>query len=387
MNHTTQHLDPAMAELVSASLMRLSQRSAFLTALALFARFQASTQLPTAATDGRDVFLNPEFFARLAPPERDGLLLHEVLHAALLHVARRGGRNPQLWNIAADIVVNGIILREGYELPPGGVVDRRLEQFSVEEVYELLLREGKQRPPPEIADLVETPPGAPEGAAEGAEGEQKRAADERYWQQARQQAEMQAAAAQPGTEPGGMQRELSSLRAPRLDWRTRLWRYLVHTPTDFAGFDRRFVGQGTYLETLDSQSLRVFVAVDTSGSIDRGALETFIGEVRGILGAYPHLRCELYYADMKLYGPHPLTARSELPTPQGGGGTDFRPFFKALAARSDPHTASVAIYLTDGWGNFPRIPPRTPTLWVVTPGGRDLGKFPFGEAIRLLPTG
>ncbi len=175
------------------------------------------------------------------------------------------------------------------------------------------------------------------------------------------------------------------MRVPRLDWRTLLWRYLVQTPTDFAGFDRRFVGQGTYLEMLDSQSLRVYVVVDTSGSIAKGALELFIAEVQAILRAYPHLRCELFYADMKLYGPYPLTARSELPAPQGGGGTDFRPFFRALAQRSDPHAASVAIYLTDGWGAFPSAPPRCPTLWVVTPGGRDLGAFPFGEAMRLLP--
>jgi predicted metal-dependent peptidase len=389
MNQSTQQLDPATSELVSASLMRLSQRSAFLTALALFARFQASTALPTAATDGRDVFLNPEFFGRLQPGERDGLLLHEVLHAALLHVARRGGRDPQLWNIAADIVVNGIILREGYDLPPGGVVDRRLEKFSVEEVYELLLREAERRPPPAMADLIDAPPDAPQSAtaADGAEGEQKRIADERYWQQARQQAEMQAPTMQPGTEPGGLQRELGRLRVPQLDWRSRLWRYLVQTPTDFAGFDRRFVGQGTYLETLDSQSLRVYVAVDTSGSINKAALELFVAEVQSIIRAYPHLRCELYYADMKLYGPYALTARSELPAPQGGGGTDFRPFFRALEQRADPHTASVAIYLTDGYGNFPRTPPRCPTLWVVTPGGRDLGGFPFGEAIRLLPSG
>ncbi len=28
--------------------------------------------------------------------------------------------------------------------------------------------------------------------------------------------------------------------------------------------------------------------------------------------------------------------------------------------------------------------PELPTLWVVTPGGLDLSRFPFGEAIRLL---
>ena len=35
-------------------------------------------------------------------------------------------------------------------------------------------------------------------------------------------------------------------------------------------------------------------------------------------------------------------------------------------------------------GAFPEAPPRMPVLWVVTPGGRDLDTFPFGETTRLV---
>jgi predicted metal-dependent peptidase len=42
------------------------------------------------------------------------------------------------------------------------------------------------------------------------------------------------------------------------------------------------------------------------------------------------------------------------------------------------------VYLTDGWGEFPEHPPHLPTLWVITPGGRDDADFPFGETVRLL---
>ena len=47
---------------------------------------------------------------------------------------------------------------------------------------------------------------------------------------------------------------------------------------------------------------------------------------------------------------------------------------------------TVAIYLTDGYGPFPDPAPKLPTLWVVTPGGLALEKFPFGERVRLLPS-
>ena len=92
--------------------------------LALFARFIPSQQVPTAATDGKDIFYNPDYLHSLPVTQQDGLLLHEVLHAALLHVPRRGVREAELWNIAADIVVNGIICKQDvFELPPGGLRD------------------------------------------------------------------------------------------------------------------------------------------------------------------------------------------------------------------------------------------------------------------------
>jgi len=45
---------------------------------------------------------------------------------------------------------------------------------------------------------------------------------------------------------------------------------------------------------------------------------------------------------------------------------------------------TLAIYLTDGYGDFPTRVPNLPTLWVVTPNGKDLHEFPFGETVRLL---
>jgi predicted metal-dependent peptidase len=377
-------LDTETARIVSASLLRMHDRSAFFTALALFARFESSQQIPTAATDGRTIFVNPAFIGGLTTAEQDALLLHEVLHAALLHVPRRGGRDPKLWNVAADIVVNGMLIKQGYTLPAGGLRDTSLEHLSVEEAYQLLLRRQKPQPQPPD-DLLEGPP---EDAGTGQDDDGAavdREAIERHWHAAQQQAKSIAEGSLHGDVPAGMQRELGGIEAARLDWRSYLWRYLTQTQTDFQHFDRRFVGRGVYLETLSGETVNVLVGVDTSGSIDAGALEAFVNEVRGVLRAYPHLRCELYYADTALYGPHRLTPRSELPPPQGGGGTDFRPFFERAERRGDRWTPSVAIYLTDGYGSFPSAPPRLPVLWVVTPGGLALDKFPFGQAVRLLP--
>jgi predicted metal-dependent peptidase len=180
---------------------------------------------------------------------------------------------------------------------------------------------------------------------------------------------------------GGLHRELGRMEGAQLDWRSHLWRFLARTPVDFGGFDRRFVGRGLYLEALDDESLRAYVCVDTSGSVDDAAVRALVAEVQGVLGAYPHVQATLYYADTELYGPHPLRPGDEAPAPQGGGGTDFRPFFEAVG--QDEGAADLVIYLTDGYGDFPEVAPRLPVLWVVPPGGLDDEGFPFGEVLRL----
>ncbi|BAY21640.1 hypothetical protein NIES2100_13960 [Calothrix sp. NIES-2100] len=382
---TNDNLD----KIISASMLRLRMKSPFFATLALFARVLITESVPTAATDGEDIFINAKFMRRLCPPQAslpssqlDGLLLHEVLHAALLHVPRRGARERQLWNVAADIVVNGMIAQqENFKLPAGGVRDQKLEHLSVEEIYELLLKEHKTCPQCEADLLYEAIDGKSGGSLDAA----RQKTLETHWRNAMQQAIAVARSSNnQGSIPAGILRELTAVTQGQLDWRSYLWRYLVRTPTDFTGFDRRFIGQRLYLEALEGESVKVFVAVDTSGSVGERELRLFFSEVVGILNSYPHLQCQLYYADADAYGPYELTTDSPLPKPVGGGGTSFVPFFDKVNEQSDWYSSGVCVYLTDGYGTFPQQPPNLPVLWVVTPGGLDLNQFPFGEAVRLL---
>lgn len=366
---------------VSAAIIQLRVRSPFFATLSLFARMIPAPEYDTAATDGRDVYINPDFWRTLSIEERLGLMAHEVLHAALLHVQRRGQRDPLLWNIAADVVVNGIILsQQGFALPKGHVRNQSLEHLSVEEIYYKLQSDPSLRKPLRLAfvDLIDAPP-------EGKSSEQAAAEQEQHWRQALQQARSLVEVLGQGTVPAGLDRELTHLSPSQLDWRAYLWRFLVQTPTDFEGFDRRFVGQGLYLDALAGEKLRVFLAVDTSGSINQPGMAQFLSEVQAILGAYPHLEASLYYADAACYGPYELSVDSELPKPKGGGGTDFRPFFQIIERELDGSAHGVCIYLTDGYGIFPANAPQIPTLWVLSPGGISEKEVPFGEAIRLIP--
>ena len=381
-------LTPELEKIISASLLRLQVKSPFFATLALFTHFQSTEVLPTAGTDGKNIFVNPEFVRSLSPGQLDGLLLHEVLHAALLHVLRRGPRGSILWNIAADIVVNGMIAEQGnFELPEGGIRDPKLEHLSVEEIYEILLKDF-----PHLSlncpDLLEETPcdalGDPNNSS-GSLGAARRTTLETHWRNAMQQAMVIARSSNSqGYIPQGLRRELGALTKAQLDWRSYLWRYLVQTPTDFSGFDRRFIGRKLYLEALEGESVHVFVAVDTSGSIGDEQMRMFLSEVLGILNSYPHLICQLYYVDAEAYGPYTLESNAKIPSPVGGGGTSFVPFFDKVAENHKGETTAVCVYLTDGYGRFPSETPCLPVLWVVTPGWLDLERFPFGEAVRLL---
>jgi len=66
---------------------------------------------PTLSTDGRNMWVNPTFWAGLTLPLKIAALAHEIGHKMLLHSTRRGSRNPMLWNIAADYVVNASLPR------------------------------------------------------------------------------------------------------------------------------------------------------------------------------------------------------------------------------------------------------------------------------------
>jgi predicted metal-dependent peptidase len=368
----------ALQRQISAAILQLRQRSPFFAALALFARIQITERVSTAATDGRDIFLNPRFWHSLTPSRRMGLLAHEVLHAALLHVLRRGSRDPLLWNIAADIVVNGMVLsQEGFELPEGNIRDQKLEHLSVEEVYHLLQQNPSVHGHLQIVDLLVAGEAGSRGLTTELEG---------HWRQAMQHAQTLAKMLGYGKLPAGLQRELPHLSVAQLDWRSYLWRFLVQTPSDFQGYDRRFIGQRLYLEMLMGESVRVLVAVDTSGSIGTKEISLFLSEVIGILRAYPHLEASLYYVDMACHGPYPLSPQDEQPpTPVGGGGTDFRPFFETIQAEQNGIQPGLCVYLTDGYGTFPTESPAWPVLWVLAPGGISTDAVPFGEAVHLIP--
>ncbi len=372
----------ALPPTVSGSIMRLRSRCPFFAVLALHATWREREDIATAATDGEEIWFNKAFMEGLKPAHRDFVVAHEVGHVALRHLSRCGPRDPTRWNVAADIVVNGMLEGMGLSPAPGALRDPDLSHLRVEDVYARLKtlsaaakRKMGAKEGAKLRDLVAT---SGQGTA------MNNPALDAVWRSAIQRAAVlqRLHDRQHGTNSLGASLEVGELMSPQIDWRTLLWRFLVRTPTDYVGWDRRFIHQGQYLDSLAGESLTVAACVDTSGSVNPDMLRGFCSELQGSLTAYPRIRMNLFYADSELYGPWCLDAEATMPVPVGGGGTDLRLFFDAIGAEDVGSDApDIAVYLTDGFGPIPEEPPEVPVLWLVPCGG--LESFPWGEVARL----
>lgn len=283
-------------EIIQKCILQVRRECSFFGSLMLFAEIETSKSLSTAATDGKKIFFNEKFLKSLSSSQQNALMLHEVLHMALLHVTRRQGRDPHIWNIAADIVVNDLILRNtSFKLPDGAIIDNKFQDKSVEYIYEILLKTKKyEKFDLMINDILHPGSGNQEKEEEGKSeienettiqlSEEEIDEIESFW---RDKMEILKNADQhqlnngKGSLPAGIGQEISTILEPEVDWRHALWKYVGKTPADFDDLDRRFIYKGLYLESLLTEAVEVSVCIDTSGSVSDELLKQFAGELKG----------------------------------------------------------------------------------------------------------
>lgn len=119
--------------------------------------FVPNHDIPTARTDGRKIEYSPLFFENLSPGQRNFVLLHEVFHVLLFHCKRTEGRDPKLWNTAADMIVNSMLLElradmweRGipFERPKEGIFETVMRSDTVETLYRQLVLDNAQNNDP-----------------------------------------------------------------------------------------------------------------------------------------------------------------------------------------------------------------------------------------------
>ncbi|UKI28058.1 MAG: hypothetical protein L6V91_08705 [Bacilli bacterium] len=101
--------------------------------------------MPTAGTDGETIYYNPEYLEGLSVEEQTFIFAHEVCHIAFNHILRSEGKNPELWNIATDGVINQFLKRDGLKMAPGVVDMAEAINYDAEQLYEKLLQEKNNK--------------------------------------------------------------------------------------------------------------------------------------------------------------------------------------------------------------------------------------------------
>ena len=104
-------------------------------------------RLRTAATDGKHVFMDIDFYSKLSQADRLFVLAHEVWHCVYLHMLREQNRDHHRFNVASDMEVNRMLVKEGLPKLASGLYPKpEWDSLSAEEIYELLDKNENRDP-------------------------------------------------------------------------------------------------------------------------------------------------------------------------------------------------------------------------------------------------
>jgi len=381
----------------------------------------ATSWCPTMAVDGVHLYYSPKFTLGLSEPELTGVVAHEVSHCSYQHMTRRGQRDPQIWNIAGDFVINSDLKKAGFQLPgtpitmksppgtKGYLYDPQFDGLSTEEVYERILKQaqkmqasgggGKGNPqgqsqgpqgpngqaqisdPGGCGDVIDAAPTHVKAAAE---------AVQREWEANVRLAINTAKANNAGNIPGNLERLVKQLAQPKVSWRDLTRDFIDQSMTkdySWSRPNRRYLSQGLVMPGFVPDALHHMIFIgDTSGSISNELLTAFVSEAAGALNDGVADKLTVLYADTRVHDVQEFVPGDvvEAKTSGGGGGTDFVDAFNWIMANAPD--ASCVVYLTDMQPSHWELPePDMPVLWGAYANEQFLAqvKVPFGQVIHV----
>ena len=386
-------------EVLSRTLTHILIRpdNTFYASLALGAETYWSNDIPTAATNGKDLIFNPQWFTSLNKEERIGLILHELMHMVYHHTIRIGNRDPGLWNVAGDHVINTELTKSGYTLPKGGCCDMRFQSMETEAVYNILWDEEQQQPGKHknnMPDLITPEEGDSDSEGQGngvgdKEGTgtiptpSKEEIEQHIKEQLVQAVQSAQLKGQAGSIPGNIARDLQNLLQPKLPWKQILRKFLFSmNKTDYSWTkpNRRYIHQGIILPSLHGESLgQIDFAIDTSGSVSVSDFNRFISEIAYVFKQFKPDGVGVYQFDHILQSTDKVATLSDFMKLKfkGGGGTNIEPVLEYFKSQSK---GKALIVLTDGYFHHTaEMNPNKPVIWLIydNPNWQP----PFGKAV------
>jgi len=109
---------------------------------------------PTMCTNGLNIQYHPDFVLSQSDAAIRFVLCHEILHCVGEHMSRRGNRDPELWNYAADYAINPILNEEkdsNFNWPQNpdgtrmGLYNKDYAGMRAEDIYDILTTDAQKK--------------------------------------------------------------------------------------------------------------------------------------------------------------------------------------------------------------------------------------------------
>ena len=294
----------------------------------------------TAATDGRHIFYNAEFFQSLDIKQIQFVLAHEIMHNVFDHMTRRETRNPKLFNIAGDYCVNGQLVRDNigdHNLPNIKIFhDQKYYGMGAEQIYDILKEENDENLE-NFGELVDQHIDWTEQPTDGdgSNGSGRPVYSEAEWREIsdtmREAVLAAAQAVGAGNTPASVQRMIKEFTEPKMNWREVLRQQIQSVIKDDYTWMRPNRKSWHLSAILPGTNVRdtidVCIALDMSGSIGDDQARDFLGEVKGIMQEFKDFKIKIWCFDTEIYNCQDFDAYNidefDDYQPIGGGGTDF----------------------------------------------------------------
>ncbi len=315
--------------------------------------------ISVAAVDVDEGIIYVNSDANLTFEELKFVLAHEYLHAGLQHYERIQGRDPFLWNVACDYVINGwLVEMEVGAMPPGALFDTALRGQSAEEIYDTFIKDLKK------IYKLKTFRNIGKGDIMGGhrKGGRGRSLDD-FYRSALMTGLEYHKQADRGFVPAGLIEEIKALAMPPVPWDVKLGMWFDEQfppPLAKYSYARPSRRQGSTpdiprprcVKYHDLENSRTFgVVIDTSGSMSAKLIGYALGAAASYASAKEVPCARVVFCDADAYdegymAPDEIAGRVEV---KGRGGTILQPAVDLLIkARDFPKTAPILI-ITDGF--------------------------------------
>lgn len=331
-----------------------------------------------------EIYINPH--AGLSTEEWRFVLAHEFLHAALHHADRLEGRNPLLWNMACDFVINDWLLDMHVgSMPDGALYDVQFHGLSAETVYDRILLEARRYEKLRSGDLLYG-----EGGGDAADN----TLDD-FYRRALQRGLQYHESSNRDFLPAGLIEEIHALSMPPIPWDVQLGTWFVRQfPTaqphrSYARMSRRQsaapeIPRPAWIYPSEPQAEKTFgIVLDTSGSMPRSLLAAALGSIASYSAARGVHAVRLVFCDAAAYdqGAQPPESLLESVYIQGRGGTRLQPGIDLLERAEDFPKDAPILVITDGQCEHLHLRGRTHAY--LLPRGRRLSFAAKGELFWL----